>query len=56
MRRFLFLAILIWPLAANAQSTELFPRPPEIEPAVNFWLKVYTEINTRNGFVHDARD
>lgn len=56
MRKFLFLAILIWPLAANAQSTELFPRPPEIEPAVNFWLKVYTEINTRNGFVHDARD
>ena len=56
MRIFLFLFILIWPLAANAQSTELFPRPPEIEPAVNFWLKVYTEINTRNGFVHDARD
>lgn len=56
MRIFLFLAILIWPLAANAQSPDLFPRPPEIEPAVNFWLKVYTEINTRNGFLHDARD
>lgn len=56
MRIFLFLAILIWPLAAHAQSPDLFPRPPEIEPAVNFWLKVYTEINTRNGFLHDARD
>ena len=56
MRIFLFLAILIWPLAANAQSPDLFPRPPEIEPAVNFWLKVYTEINTRNGFLHDARN
>ena len=56
MRIFLFLAILMWPLAANAQSPDLFPRPPEIEPAVNFWLKVYTEINTRNGFLHDARD
>lgn len=56
MRIFLFLAILIWPLAAHAQSPDSFPRPPEIEPAVNFWLKVYTEINTRNGFLHDARD
>ncbi len=38
------------------QTRELFPRPPEIEPAVSFWLKVYTEINTRNGFLHDAEN
>lgn len=56
MRKLLFLVILVWPFAAHAQSGDLFPRPPEIEPAVNFWLKVYTEINTRNGFLHDARD
>ncbi len=53
---FLLIAVLIWPAAANAQSRDPFPRPPEIEPAVNFWLKVYTEINTRNGYLHDARD
>ncbi len=53
---FLFAAFLSWPAAACAQSPELFPRPPEIEPAVNFWIKVYTEINTRNGYLHDARD
>ncbi len=51
------LAVAPWlPGAAGAQSGELFPRPPEIEPAVNFWLRVYTEIDTRNGFLHDARD
>lgn len=53
---FLLVTFLLWPAAANAQSPDPFPRPPEIEPAVNFWLKVYTEINTRNGYLHDARD
>lgn len=53
---FLLVTVLLWPAAANSQSRDLFPRPPEIEPAVNFWLKVYTEINTRNGYLHDARD
>lgn len=52
----LFFAFLVLPTLAAAQSRDLFPRPPEIEPAVNFWLKVYTEINTRNGFLHDARN
>ena len=53
---FLLVTVLLWPAAANAQSPDPFPRPPEIEPAVNFWLKVYTEINTRNGYLHDARN
>lgn len=52
----LLFAFLVLPALAAAQSRDLFPRPPEIEPAVNFWLKVYTEINTRNGFLHDAGD
>lgn len=50
------LSILIWPAVATAQSSELFPRPPEIETAVNFWLKVYTEVDTQSGYLHDARD
>ncbi len=52
----LLCAALILPAAAQAQSSELFPRPPEIEAAVNFWLKVYTEVDTRGGYLHDARD
>ncbi|MCY4017612.1 MAG: LysM peptidoglycan-binding domain-containing protein [Gammaproteobacteria bacterium] len=43
-------------LPALAQPGDPFPRPPEIEPAVNFWLKVYTEVNTGNGYLHDARN
>ena len=53
---FLLISALIWPAAARAQSSELFPRPPEIEPVVNFWLKVYTEVDTRSGYLHDARN
>ncbi len=41
---------------SSGQPSELFPRPPQIEPAVNFWLKVYTEVNTGNGYLHDARN
>jgi membrane-bound lytic murein transglycosylase D len=37
---------------AHAQD-ELFPRPKELEPAVQFWTRVYTEVDTRSGFIHD---
>lgn len=33
---------------------ENFPRPAGLEKDVNFWLRVYTEINTRSGFIHDS--
>jgi membrane-bound lytic murein transglycosylase D len=46
------LALVVTTFAANAQS-ELFPRPTELEPAVRFWTRVYTEIDTRSGFIHD---
>ncbi|HEX5048612.1 MAG TPA: LysM peptidoglycan-binding domain-containing protein [Gammaproteobacteria bacterium] len=43
---------------ANAQDApavqdEPFPRPAALEPAVQFWTRVYTEITTREGFIHD---
>jgi membrane-bound lytic murein transglycosylase D len=40
---------------AAAQSSEtVFPRPAAIEPAVRFWTRVYTEIETDSGFLHDS--
>lgn len=39
----------------QAQSSAQFPRPPEIEPAVNFWVRVYTEVDTQSGFLHDSQ-
>jgi membrane-bound lytic murein transglycosylase D len=34
-------------------ASELFPKPATLEPAVDFWTRVYTEVDTRSGFIHD---
>ena len=47
------MTMLAAPLGA-AESD--FPRPLELEPDVRFWVRVYTEIDTNGGFLHDARD
>ena len=46
-------ALAFFTLHANAQN-EPFPRPAELEPAVKFWTRVYTEIDTSEGFIHDS--
>lgn len=52
----LLLLLLIPGFSALAQSAREFPRPPEIEPAVQFWTRVYTEVDTRSGFLHDSQN
>ena len=45
---------LLMAAAAVAQTGEtLFPRPAALEPAVRFWTRVYTEVDTDAGFIHD---
>ena len=41
IRAILLLALLLPYLNASASN---FPRPASLEPAVEFWIKVYTEI------------
>lgn len=41
---------------ALSQNSDLFPRPAELEPALQFWVKVYTEVDTQSGYLHDARN
>jgi membrane-bound lytic murein transglycosylase D len=48
-----FLALLF---AATSPAQDLFPRPPELLPDIDFWVKVYTEVDTSSGFIHDADD
>lgn len=43
------------PLKSLAQDPTLFPRPAELEPAISFWVRVYTEVDTQSGFLHDSR-
>ena len=39
--------------AGSAHAAERIPFPPELQPAVDFWIRVYTEITTSEGFLHD---
>jgi membrane-bound lytic murein transglycosylase D len=34
---------------------EPFPRPPEIKQAVEFWTRIYSEVDSNSGFIHDSR-
>jgi membrane-bound lytic murein transglycosylase D len=44
---------LVWFASQADAQPELFPRPAELEPAVKFWTRVYTEVDTKSGFIHD---
>ena len=48
----LWLALVSSSLLADVH----FPRPVELQPDVDFWVRVYTEVDTRSGYVHDAED
>jgi membrane-bound lytic murein transglycosylase D len=47
------LGLLLAPFAVRADS---IPRPEGIQQDVNFWVRVYTEITTNEGFLHDERN
>jgi membrane-bound lytic murein transglycosylase D len=51
---FIFLASLLWGSTAVAEPAGNFPRPAELEPDIQFWTRVYTEVDTRGGFIHDS--
>lgn len=42
--------------ADSGVSSTDFPLPASLEPAVGFWIKVYTEADTESGFLHDAEN
>ncbi len=43
---------LLAPLAAHAEATAL-PQPPELDDAVDFWVRIYSEVPTTGGLLHD---
>lgn len=52
-----FRVLVIWlALITVGSAQEAFPRPPEIADAVRFWTRVYTEVDTNAGFLHDSRN
>ena len=53
----LLAALLGWFTVAAAGAAESpFVRTAEIEPDIQFWTRVYTEVTTNGGLVHDERN
>ena len=48
--------LLLLLLTGSAAAQEQFPRPPEILDAVSFWTRVYTEVDSSSGFLHDSEN
>jgi len=42
-------------LISGAQAAPLFERPAGLEQDVDFWRRVFTEIDTHQAFLHDSR-
>src|SRR5271168_3042228 len=49
----LLLALLLMSAAARAETPDPFVRPPDLEKDVRFWIRVYTEVTTDQGLLHD---
>jgi membrane-bound lytic murein transglycosylase D len=50
------LAASLLPAPAAQAAEERIPFPPQLQPDVDFWIRVYSEISTSEGFLHDERD
>jgi membrane-bound lytic murein transglycosylase D len=55
LRLLVLLAGALWLFAAACAlaAENPMPRPPELEPDVQFWIRVYTQIDSNSGFLHD---
>jgi peptidoglycan lytic transglycosylase D len=57
MLKFAALCLLLAPIlhvgAAAADAADPFTHPPELEADVRFWIRVYTEVTTDQGLLHD---
>jgi membrane-bound lytic murein transglycosylase D len=57
MTRFCVAVITLFITAAvSAAEFKAFPRPPALESDIGFWTRVYSEVDTRGGLIHDARN
>ncbi len=55
LRKSQILLIFVVFVAGNAVADDRFPRPPELEPDVQFWIDIFTQYSTEEGVLHDNR-
>jgi membrane-bound lytic murein transglycosylase D len=57
IRRILLAALLLFAwVAFEARADDWFPRPPELEPDVYFWVSIFTKYDSDQGVLHDSRN
>lgn len=56
MRQGLLLIIIFLQTCILHAYAEDFPQPNILRADVNFWIDVYTQADTRSGYIHDAHD
>lgn len=50
-------AVLLLALSlVRADAAEVFPQPAALQPDVDFWVRIFTELTTDQGVLHDARN
>src|SRR5882757_8171474 len=49
-------ALVLLAVTRVLAAEEPMPRPPELERDVQFWVRVYSEVDTNGGFLHDERN
>jgi membrane-bound lytic murein transglycosylase D len=52
----LFSAALLTTALSASAAADLIPRPAALEPDVQFWIKVYSQITTNEGYLHDQHN
>ena len=56
MRTSLFCLLVFFSAVAGASAADnAFPRPAGLEPDIGFWTRIYTEVPTTSGLIHDDR-
>jgi membrane-bound lytic murein transglycosylase D len=57
LERLLLGGVLVLLAATRALAAEdPIPRPPELERDVQFWIRIYSEVDTNGGFLHDEHN
>ncbi|MBT8422673.1 MAG: lytic transglycosylase domain-containing protein, partial [Gammaproteobacteria bacterium] len=46
---------MLAPVVATARAAEPFARPAELEPDIQFWRQVFSQIDSDQAFLHDSR-
>lgn len=48
--------LMLFAAPVKAADDKLFERPDSLQPAISFWTRVYSEVDSLSGFIHDNRN